>query len=302
MLTLQSLCKSYAGQKAVDHVSLEILTGSIFGLLGPNGAGKSSLLRMITGITMPDEGKILFDGQRFDPLKHSRRIGYMPEERGLYKKMKVEEQTLYLARLKGMDLAEARREAKHWFDKLGMDSWRNRKVEDLSKGMSQKLQFVITVLHKPDLLILDEPFSGLDPVNSEVIKQEILELARKGTTVIFSTHRMEQVEELCREIGLIDRGQLILEGHVDEIRERFKEHRYELQVHPEPAELSPWIVERRGSSLILQFREPEDAATVLRVCLNKGAEVKLFREILPRLHEIFIRLVEKTAARNFSLS
>ncbi|HMX37224.1 MAG TPA: ATP-binding cassette domain-containing protein, partial [Ferruginibacter sp.] len=200
ILEVQNLKKYFATQKAVDDISLQIGQGSIFGLLGPNGAGKTTLIRMITGIFYPDSGNILFKGKNFEPENDARFIGYMPEERGLYKKMKIGEQALYLARLKGLSRHDAMHKIKDWFKRLEMDSWWNKKVEDLSKGMGQKLQFVITVLHEPDLIILDEPFSGLDPVNANLIKDEIYRLSQKGTTIIFSTHRMEQVEEICRHI------------------------------------------------------------------------------------------------------
>ena len=191
----------------MDDISLTIERGQIFGLLGPNGAGKTTLIRMITGIFYPDEGQIIFDGKKFDPINDIGHIGYMPEERGLYKKMKIGEQTLYLAQLKGLSKNEATKKIKEWFIKFDMDSWWNKKVEDLSKGMSQKLQFVTTVLHEPKLIILDEPFSGLDPVNTNLIKDEIYNLAKKGATIIFSTHRMEQVEEICDHIALVNKGQ-----------------------------------------------------------------------------------------------
>ena len=235
ILALENLKKYYATQKAVDDISFTIGQGSIFGLLGPNGAGKTTLLRMITGIFYPDEGNIIFDGKRFDPLNDIVKIGYMPEERGLYKKMKIGEQALYLARLKGLSKSEAMEKIKYWFTRLGMESWWNKKVEDLSKGMSQKLQFVTTVLHEPKLIILDEPFSGLDPVNANLIKDEIFELAKKGSTIIFSTHRMEQVEEICDHIILVNQGKKILDGTVQSIKQQFKENIFRLQVSNAPA-------------------------------------------------------------------
>ena len=200
LLELRNIKKYFATQKAVDDISFSIERGNIFGLLGPNGAGKTTVIRMITGIFYPDEGEIIFDGKRFDPNRDITRIGYMPEERGLYKKMKIGEQAMYLAQLKGLSHIDASKKIKEWFRKFEMESWWNKKVEDLSKGMSQKLQFVTTVLHEPQLIILDEPFSGLDPVNSNLIKEEIYNLAQRGATVIFSTHRMEQVEEICSQI------------------------------------------------------------------------------------------------------
>src|ERR1044071_9431318 len=224
ILELQHLRKYFATQKAVDDISLTIEKGQIFGLLGPNGAGKTTLIRMITGIFYPDEGTITFDGKKFDPVNDIGQIGYMPEERGLYKKMKIGEQTLYLAQLKGLNKSEATRMIKEWFEKLDMETWWNKKVEDLSKGMSQKLQFVTTVLHQPKLIILDEPFSGLDPVNSNLIKDQIYQLAKRGSSIIFSTHRMEQVEEICDHIILVNKGQKILDGSVQQVKQQFKEN------------------------------------------------------------------------------
>src|SRR5687768_815587 len=214
LLQVQNLKKYFATQKAVDDISFNIDKGNIFGLLGPNGAGKTTLIRMITGIFYPDEGQIIFDGKKFDPINDVAYIGYMPEERGLYKKMKIGEQTMYLAQLKGLSRNDALKKIKEWFIRFEMETWWNKKVEDLSKGMSQKLQFVTTVLHEPKMVILDEPFSGLDPVNTNIIKDEIFNLARSGATIIFSTHRMEQVEEICDHIVLLNKGQKILDGTV----------------------------------------------------------------------------------------
>ena len=238
ILELAHLKKYYATQKAVDDISFSIEKGSIFGLLGPNGAGKTTLLRMITGIFYPDSGEITLDGQKFDPINDIIKIGYMPEERGLYKKMKIGEQALYLAQLKGLSKAEAMEKIKFWFQRLEMESWWNKKVEDLSKGMSQKLQFVTTVLHEPKLIILDEPFSGLDPVNANLIKDEIYGLAQRGCTVIFSTHRMEQVEEICDHIVLVNLGQKILDGTVSSVKQQFKENKFRIQLQGVPANLS----------------------------------------------------------------
>src|ERR1700733_7678122 len=224
ILELHNLKKYFATQKAVDDISFDIKQGSIFGLLGPNGTGKTTLIRMITGIFFPDIGNIILNEKKFDALNDAMNIGYMPEERGLYKKMKIGEQALYLAQLKGLKKSEAMEAIKYWFVRLDMQSWWNKKVEDLSKGMSQKLQFVITVLHNPKLIILDEPFSGLDPVNSNLIRDEIYGLARKGATIVFSTHRMEQVEEICDHIILVNKGQKILDGTVGEVKQQFKEN------------------------------------------------------------------------------
>lgn len=301
MLTLEHLKKYYATQKAVDDISLQINKGTIYGLLGPNGAGKSSLLRMVTGITLPDAGKILFDGQPFNAIEHSRYIGYMPEERGLYKKMKIGEQTLYLAQLKGMGKIEAMQKINFWFSKMDMHSWWNKKVEDLSKGMSQKLQFVTTVLHQPKLLILDEPFSGLDPVNSEIIKQEIYGLAKEGTTILFSTHRMEQVEEICEEIALINQGKVILQGEVGAIKNQFKKNQYKLVIDHDLEGFEQQIVSHTNHEYILQFANNDEAKSLLNYCLQNNYSIQTFQEILPSLNEIFIQQVEgTTSSRQFS--
>src|SRR6478672_3112800 len=234
---LRNLKKYFATQKAVDDISFTIEKGSIFGLLGPNGAGKTTLIRMITGIFFPDEGEIIFDGKKFDPVNDIINIGYMPEERGLYKKMKIGEQALYLAQLKGLNRGDAMTKIKEWFVRLEMQSWWNKKVEDLSKGMSQKLQFVTTVLHEPKLIILDEPFSGLDPVNSNIIKEEIYKLSKNGATIIFSTHRMEQVEEICDQIVLVNKGKKILDGSVKEVKQQFKQNLYKIGFENSPADI-----------------------------------------------------------------
>ena len=238
LLELRNLKKYFATQKAVDDISFSIERGAIFGLLGPNGAGKTTLIRMITGIFYPDAGEIIFDGKKFDPINDVGQIGYMPEERGLYKKMKIGEQAMYLAQLKGLSHQEANRKIRQWFQRFEMESWWNKKVEDLSKGMSQKLQFVTTVLHEPKLIILDEPFSGLDPVNSNLIKEEIFKLAQQGATVIFSTHRMEQVEEICSQIILINKGKKILDGTVKKVKQDFKENLFSVGIDHLPANLS----------------------------------------------------------------
>src|SRR6478672_8686282 len=238
LLEAKNLKKYYATQKAVDDISFSIQPGSIFGLLGPNGAGKTTLLRMITGILIPDQGEILLEGKPFNPLKDIEKIGYMPEERGLYKKMKIGEQALYLAQLKGLSKKDAMEKIKEWFTRLEMQSWWNKKVEDLSKGMSQKLQFVTTVLHEPKLIILDEPFSGLDPLNANLIKDEIFNLAQRGCTIIFSTHRMEQVEEICDHIVLVNLGKKILDGSVQQVKQQFKEHKFSIVLQQVPADVS----------------------------------------------------------------
>lgn len=305
LLELHNLRKYFATQKAVDDISLSIEKGQIFGLLGPNGAGKTTLIRMITGIFYPDEGKIIFDGKEFDPVNDIAYIGYMPEERGLYKKMKIGEQTLYLAQLKGLSKGEAMAKIKEWFVKFDMLSWWNKKVEDLSKGMSQKLQFVTTVLHEPKLIILDEPFSGLDPVNTNLIKDEIYNLAKKGATVIFSTHRMEQVEEICNHIVLVNKGKKILDGTVDNVKQQFKENfyriRFETKILPEHLAIHLFEVKHRTENEIVIKRDPGFTNNdILSYFINKGQVIQSFNEILPSLNDIFIKLVEGTPmARQF---
>lgn len=300
LLELQHLKKYYATQKAVDDISFSIEPGTIFGLLGPNGAGKTTLLRMITGILYPDNGDILFEGKPFDPMKDVEKIGYMPEERGLYKKMKIGEQALYLAQLKGLEKSQAMQLIKEWFVKLDMQSWWGKKVEDLSKGMSQKLQFVTTVLHNPKLIILDEPFSGLDPLNANVIKDEIYNLAKKGATIIFSTHRMEQVEEICDHIVLVNKGQKILDGTVKNVKQQFKENLFKIGFDNQPQSSANHafsiIKQNTDASVIVKINEGYAPNDVLRYYLQQNESINSFHEILPSLNEIFIQLVEGTPA------
>ena len=305
ILLVKDLKKYFSSQRAVDAISFSLKKGSIFGLLGPNGAGNTTLIRMITGIFYPDEGEILFEGKPFDPVKDIAHIGYMPEERGLYKKMKIGEQAVYMARLKGLGKQEATAKVKEWFIKFEMQSWWNKKVEDLSKGMGQKLQFVTTVLHEPRLIILDEPFSGLDPVNSNLIKDEIYALARKGSTIIFSTHRMEQVEEICDHIILVNKGRKILDGSVAGVKQQFKENLFSIGLDaPDAAALTTSaafeIVGRKESHLIVKIRDGYKSNDVLSHFINEGRNIDAFTEILPSLNDIFIRLVEGTPlARQF---
>ncbi|CAN5865088.1 ABC transporter ATP-binding protein [soil metagenome] len=303
LLELQNLKKYFATQKAVDDISMNIEQGSIFGLLGPNGAGKTTLLRMITGIFYPDSGQILFDGKKFNALDDARNIGYMPEERGLYKKMKIGEQALYLARLKGMSRADAMDSIKKWFIQFEMESWWNKKVEDLSKGMSQKLQFVTTIIHRPKLIILDEPFSGLDPVNANLIKDEIFNLAKNGSTIIFSTHRMEQVEEICDHIVLVNKGKKILDGTVQHVKQEFKDNIYQLGAQVLPEQLMTHIfeiVKHQPQQLLLKLNEGTTPNDVLKYFINQSVNINSFNEVLPSLNDIFIKLVEGTAtARAF---
>jgi len=299
LLELHNLKKYYATQKAVDDISFSIGQGSIFGLLGPNGAGKTTLLRMITGIFYPDSGNIQFDGKEFDPLNDIIKIGYMPEERGLYKKMKIGEQVLYLAQLKGLSKNDAMAKIKFWFKRLEMESWWNKKVEDLSKGMSQKLQFVTTVLHEPKLIILDEPFSGLDPVNANLIKDEIYGLSQRGSTIIFSTHRMEQVEEICDHIVLVNMGKKILDGTVGDIKQQFKENKFNVKLYELPAGVQGngfEVVDQKANTLTVKIKEGYRSNDVLQYFLQQNVTIEAFNEILPSLNDIFIGLVEGTKA------
>lgn len=299
LLSLQHLQKHYSSQKAVDDISFDIQKGSIFGLLGPNGAGKTTLLRMITGIFYPDAGEIILDGKKFNPLEDISKIGYMPEERGMYKKMKIGEQALYLAQLKGLSKAEATERIKYWFKKLEMETWWNKKVEDLSKGMSQKLQFVITVLHEPQLIILDEPFSGLDPLNANLIKDEIYGLAKKGATIIFSTHRMEQVEEICDHIVLVNLGKKILDGTVKEIKQQYKENLFTVHT-PQAAAIQEneifTVVHTDGDQVLLKINEGYTTNQVLTHLIKQDVNIVAYNELLPSLNDIFIQLVEGTHA------
>ena len=308
VLELQNLKKYFADQKAVDDISLSIEEGQIFGLLGPNGAGKTTLIRMITGIFYPDAGHIIFDGKSFDLNNDIAKIGYMPEERGLYKRMKIGEQAVYLAQLKGLSKREATQRIKDWFKRFQMESWWNKKVEDLSKGMQQKLQFVITVLHQPKLIILDEPFSGLDPVNSNLIKDEIYTLAKNGSTIIFSTHRMEQVEEICDHIVLVNRGKKILDGTVQQVKQDFKENLFSIAFEgtlPVDSVANNFFEVKKATlqSLIIQKKENSSNNDVLQYLLQNGLSIESFNEILPSLNDIFIKQVEGTPlARKFEKS
>jgi ABC-2 type transport system ATP-binding protein len=297
MLSIRNIVKQYAGHRALDDVSLEVESGKIFGLLGPNGAGKTSLIRIINQITAPDSGEVYFNGQKLDQ-SHINRIGYLPEERGLYKKMEIGEQMIYLARLKGLSRADATTRLKFWFEKLGMETWWKKKIEELSKGMQQKAQFVATILHEPELIILDEPFSGFDPVNAELIKDEILELNKKGATILFSTHRMESVEELCDAIALIHKSHKILDGRVKTIRNSYKNDTY--------------LVEYTGSHIDFDGAQPfdlisdvagEDDSHTIKIKLNNTTandvlqyllpktRINMLQEVIPSMNEIFIEKV-----------
>ncbi|MFN7327235.1 MAG: ABC transporter ATP-binding protein [Chitinophagales bacterium] len=293
ILSIQNVVKQYDKYTAVDHVSFDVPKGSLFGLLGPNGAGKTSLIRMITTITAPDEGVIYFDGEKINS-QTPEKIGYMPEERGLYKKMKVGEQLLYLAQLKGLSTQKAKQEIEYWFQKFEISSWNNKKVEDLSKGMQQKIQFIATVIHRPPLLILDEPFSGLDPINTNLIKEEILQLNKAGTSIIFSTHRMEQVEEMCQYIALINKGKNVLYGEVQEIKNRFKQHLYKIESNdPFPEELGNTfkIHAQTEKSVTIQTENADQSNLPLRFLIDRNVHIRSFQELLPSFDEIFIRTV-----------
>jgi ABC-2 type transport system ATP-binding protein len=298
MLEVSHLKKYFTTQKAVDDISFNVQKGAIFGLLGPNGAGKTTLIRMITGIFYPDEGQIFLNGKKFNGEEDSARIGYMPEERGLYKKMKIGEQAIYLARLKGLSASDANRQVKEWFARFEMQSWWNKKIEDLSKGMAQKLQFVTTVLHRPDLIILDEPFSGLDPVNANLIKDEIFRLASEGASIIFSTHRMEQVEEICNQIILINKGNKILDGTVTNVKQEYKENLFRITAAPMPTTFPESVFEvlvQNEQNLTIRIRNGHNPNDVLKYFISRESLVTSFTELLPSLNEIFIKLVEGTS-------
>jgi ABC-2 type transport system ATP-binding protein len=298
MLIVNNIVKQYATHRALDDVSLKVEQGKIFGLLGPNGAGKTSLIRIITQITAPDSGEVIFNGKRLN-ADHISQIGYLPEERGLYKKMEIGEQVLYLAKLKGLSTAEATKRVKYWFEKLEMGSWWNKKVEDLSKGMQQKVQFVATVLHQPELIILDEPFSGFDPVNADVIKNEILELNRQGATFIFSTHRMESVEELCDSIALIHRSKKILDGTVTGIKEKYRNNTYWVEYDgtfntETPSEIFEILqkdIQPGKTVLKIKLREEKTANQLLSVLLP-AVNIHRLDEVIPTMNDIFIDQVK----------
>jgi ABC-2 type transport system ATP-binding protein len=295
ILSLHNVVKNYHNHKAVDRVSFDVKKGTIFGLLGPNGAGKTSLIRVITTITGADEGEIYLDGEKLN-LDHPAQIGYMPEERGLYKKMKVGEQLLYLAQLKGLSPEQAKKNIKDWMEKFGITDWWNKKVEELSKGMQQKIQFIATVMHDPKLLILDEPFSGLDPVNTNLIKDEIRKMHLEGKSIIFSTHRMEQVEEICQDIVLINKGQKILEGNVSQIKQDFKENIYKVEFDGMlPADISRetfQLVEDNNNHILIKIKEGHNSNEFLRALIERNIIIKSYQEILPTLNQIFIKQVE----------
>ena len=295
ILSIRNVTKRYDKYVAVNKVSLEVPRGSLFGMLGPNGAGKTSLIRMITTITAPDEGEIVLDGEKLNA--HSpEKIGYMPEERGLYKKMRVGEHLTYLARLKGMTAQAAKNSIDEWLEKFEIQDWWKKNVEDLSKGMQQKVQFIATVVHRPPLLILDEPFSGLDPINSNLIKEEIRNLNTQGTSIIFSTHRMEQVEEMCEHIVLINKGNNILQGEVKAIKQEYNQNRYHIETIeaiPSDFDAKFEVIERENDIVTVQLAEGDNSNDLIRYFMEKGIHIRNFYEILPTFNEIFIRRVQE---------
>ncbi len=294
ILDVRNVRKVFENNVAVNDIDLQIRQGVIFGLLGPNGAGKTTLIRMITNILYPDSGSISLNGHT-DGRKRMMEIGYMPEERGLYKKMKVGEQLMYLAQLKDLPFKEAEKRIKNWLVRFDITDWYNKKVEDLSKGMQQKIQFISTILHEPDLIILDEPFSGLDPVNTNLIRDEIYRLNEEGATIVFSTHRMEQVEQICEEIALINKGNKILQGSVKEVKQEYKLNRFEIELSgniPEISNPAFEILEQRGQKQILQLHEGYESKHILNAYLQSNADILNFNELLPSLNEIFIRKVQ----------
>jgi ABC-2 type transport system ATP-binding protein len=300
LFTASNIVKRYSNHLALDRVTINVPEGSIYGLLGPNGAGKTTLLRIINQISIPDEGELFFSGRKFN-ARDVAQIGYLPEERGLYKKMKVGEQALYLAQLKGMSKADALKKLKYWFTKFEIQAWWNKKVEELSKGMQQKVQFVTTILHQPKLLIFDEPFSGFDPINASLLKHEILELRQNGSTIIFSTHDMGSVEELCDNITLINKSRTILEGAVHDIRMEHKSNTYEIGFTGDPA----LVMERLNSHCEVVDQHMERSNHYVKIKAKQGltgndmlnlvlpaAAITSFNELIPTMNEVFIRVVE----------
>lgn len=306
ILEVKNVVKQYGSYTALNNVSLQVPKGSIYGLLGPNGAGKTSLIRIINQITMPDSGEVLLDGEKLNPA-HIAHIGYMPEERGLYKSMKVGEQALYLAQLKGLSKKEAKKQLDYWFEKLEIQGWWNKKIQELSKGMAQKIQFVVTVLHQPKLLIFDEPFSGFDPVNANLIKDEILGLRDKGATIIFSTHRMESVEELCDDIALIHQSNKLIEGRLHDVQRQYRTNTFEVGIAQADVEHffadmslnTRYITEKANfrtlnDELKLQIAIPDGATSreLLSYLMQKG-DVTHFVEKIPSVNDIFIQTVSR---------
>ncbi len=298
-LNIQSVSKSYAEHKALDNVSIEVPEQSVFGLLGPNGAGKTSLIRIINQITAPDQGEIIFKNEKLKP-EHIADIGYLPEERGLYKKMEVGEQVIYLARLKGMSRNDARKELKMWFTRFEMQTWWHKKIEELSKGMQQKVQFIVTVVHKPKLLILDEPFTGFDPINANLIRDELMELNKQGSTILLSTHRMETVEALCTHIALINRSKKVLDGEVQSVRKSFNSNVYSIDYIGNSIALANALWggyklisnTKKGeiSTALVELLEGNKPNNLLKALVNE-VEVYSFGEVIPSMSDIFIRAI-----------
>ncbi|MBD0724612.1 ABC transporter ATP-binding protein [Flavobacterium sp. L1I52] len=301
LLEVNKIVKQYGDYVALNEVSLSVPKGSIYGLLGPNGAGKTSLIRIINQITMPDSGEVILDGEKLQP-KHVQYIGYLPEERGLYQSMKVGEQCLYLAQMKGLSKAEAKKQLEYWFDRLGIQGWWNKKIQELSKGMAQKIQFVVCVLHKPKLLIFDEPFSGFDPVNANIIKDEILALKEQGSTIIFSTHRMESVEELCDHIALIHKSNKLIEGKLEDVKRQHKSNSYEVGILTENVEglmyditqkfkVSPAHFKSLNNELKLEIQIGNALPNELLNVITQRGQLTHFVEKIPSVHDIFIQTV-----------
>jgi len=303
LIRASEVVKDFSGHRALNHVSMEVPEGSIYGLLGPNGAGKTTLLRIINQITAPDQGSIHFAGRPISP-EHRHMIGYLPEERGLYQKMKVGEQALYLAQLKGLSRQEATKRLHTWFRKFEIEAWWNKKVEELSKGMAQKIQFITTVLHEPKLLIFDEPFSGFDPINVNLLKHEILQMKKNGATIIFSTHNMASVEELCDHITLVNESEVVLQGEISEIRERYRANKYQLSFSGKEEKLAEGLDPRfellgveengMGRKATIQIKSGSESSGDLIRNLLDLVEIKEFREILPGMNDIFIQVVQDT--------
>jgi ABC-2 type transport system ATP-binding protein len=303
ILEVQNVVKQYGDYTALNSVSLQVPKGSIYGLLGPNGAGKTSLIRIINQITLPDSGTILLDGEKLSP-SHVQYIGYMPEERGLYKTMKVGEQALYLAQLKGLSKQEAQKQLKYWFEKFEIEGWWNKKIQELSKGMAQKVQFIVTILHEPKLLILDEPFSGFDPVNANLIKDEIIALNKKGTSIIFSTHRMESVEEMCDYIALIHQSNKLIEGKLDDVKRQFRTNKFQIGIMTNNVEGFMYDLTQKFTVGQTNFKSLNDdlkleidlgnatSNELLHILTSRG-QVTHFSENIPSVNDIFIKTVTK---------
>ena len=302
LLVAENVSKNFGNFKALNNVSISVPEGSIFGLLGPNGAGKTTFIRIINQITMPDTGSVLLDGEALKP-DHVKDIGYLPEERGLYKSMKVGEQALYLAQLKGLSHSEAKKRLKYWFDRLDIGDWWNKKIQELSKGMAQKIQFVVTVLHQPKLLIFDEPFSGFDPINANIIKDEILHLRDQGATIIFSTHRMESVEELCDHIALIHKSNKILDGKLLDIKRKFKTNTFEVGLQSQDNAALHELLQQKFTTATTDFKtinddlklniklKEDDSPNDLLAFLSTQAQINHFVELVPSANDIFIQTV-----------